>query len=49
MNLVYSGCVRTSAQAIQMTKACVASQIHFGCTGFTVCTQIVSTVHAKAG
>lgn len=49
MNLMCSGCVRISAQATQVTKACVTSRIHCGCTGFTVHTQIVSTVHAKTG
>lgn len=47
MNLMCSECVKTSAQATQVTKACVASQIHSGHTEFTVHIQIVSTVHAK--
>lgn len=49
MNLMYLGCVRTSTQATQVTKVCVASQIHSGRTGFTVHTQIISAVHTKTG
>lgn len=43
-----SECVKTYKRTTQVTKARVARQIHSGHTGFTVQTQIVSTVHAKS-